>query len=165
MKSARHHISVHVPSQTLTLRDSHGQILIQTRVATARNGTGERNGSECTPCGRHIIRVKIGGGQPANTVFVARSRAGELYAPKSRTPTAIDLTRILGCPNPARIAWARSIPCAVYHIHGCPDDDPWVPSSHGCIKMRNNEIIALLTWNPVRRSTSSGTTLSPGRSC
>jgi lipoprotein-anchoring transpeptidase ErfK/SrfK len=30
------------------------------------------------------------------------------------------------------------------YIHGCPDEDPMgVPSSRGCIKMRNRDIVAL----------------------
>ncbi len=150
MKSARHHISVHVPSQTLTLRDSHGQLLIQARVATARNGIGERNGSECTPCGRHIIRVKIGAGQPANTVFVSRRPTGELYTPEMRAVYPDRdwiLTRILWLSGlelgKNRLDEVDTMRRYIY-IHGCPDDDPMgVPSSRGCIKMRNHEIIEL----------------------
>ena len=30
------------------------------------------------------------------------------------------------------------------YVHGCPDADPMgIPSSHGCIKMRNSEIVEL----------------------
>jgi L,D-transpeptidase YbiS len=30
------------------------------------------------------------------------------------------------------------------YIHGCPDDDPMgVPSSRGCIKMRNDDLVRL----------------------
>ena len=38
------------------------------------------------------------------------------------------------------------------YIHGCPDDDPiGVPSSHGCIKLRNSDIVRL--FDRVRRGT------------
>ena len=144
------HITVDVPSQTLTLRDGNGATLMHTRIATARNGVGERNGSECTPCGRHIVRAKIGSGQPANMVFVARRPTGELYTPEMRVlypDRDWILTRILWLsgrePGRNRLGDVDTMRRYIY-IHGCPDDDPMgVPSSRGCIKMRNHEIIEL----------------------
>jgi len=36
------------------------------------------------------------------------------------------------------------------YIHGCPDTDAMgVPSSHGCVKMRNSEVIRLFDIVPV----------------
>jgi lipoprotein-anchoring transpeptidase ErfK/SrfK len=35
------------------------------------------------------------------------------------------------------------------YIHGCPDEDPMgVPSSRGCIKMRNSDLIMLFDLIP-----------------
>ena len=53
-------IAIDIATQTLTLRDGRGEIRMQTLVSTAKNGAGERKGSERTPRGRHIIRAKIG---------------------------------------------------------------------------------------------------------
>ncbi len=148
--NAQHRITVHVPSQTLTLHDSNGATLLSARIATARNGVGERNGSECTPRGRHVVRAKIGAGQPENMVFVARRPTGELYTPEMRAlypGRDWILTRILwlsglepGCNRLGEVDTMRRY----IYIHGCPDDDPMgVPSSRGCIKMRNHELIDL----------------------
>lgn len=150
MKPARHRITVDVPSQTLTLIDNNARVLMKTQVATARNGIGERNGSECTPCGRHIVRAKIGAGQPLNTVFVARRPTGELYAPELRAQYPDRdwiLTRILWLsglePGRNRLGEVDTMRRYIY-IHGCPDDDAMgIPSSRGCIKMRNHEIVEL----------------------
>ncbi|MBI5611739.1 MAG: L,D-transpeptidase [Gammaproteobacteria bacterium] len=150
MKPARHRMVVHVPNQTLTLFDSDGRVLMETRVATARNGIGERNGSECTPCGRHIVRAKIGAGQPLNAVFVSRRPTGEIYRPELRTAHPDRdwiLTRILWLsgtePGRNRLGETDTMRRFIY-IHGCPDDDPMgVPSSRGCVKMRNRDIVAL----------------------
>ena len=150
MKSARHRIVVHVPNQTLTLFDSDGRVLMETRVATARNGIGEQSGSECTPCGRHIVRAKIGAGQPLNAVFVSRRPTGEIYRPELRSAFPDRdwiLTRILWLsgiePGRNRLGETDTMRRFIY-IHGCPDDDPMgVPSSRGCVKMRNREIVAL----------------------
>src|SRR3990170_8748898 len=77
-------IEVHVPSQTLRLKDDGGRVLMETRISTGRKGVGEQNGSEQTPRGWHKIRAKIGAGQPENTVFVARRPTGEIYSPDMR---------------------------------------------------------------------------------
>ena len=75
-------ISVDIPSQELDLLDGSGRILRHYRISSARNGTGQQSGSFRTLLGRHIIRAKIGAGQPVNTVFVGRRPTGEIYSPE-----------------------------------------------------------------------------------
>lgn len=148
-------IEVHVPSQTLRLKDDGGRVLMETRIATGRNGVGEVNGSEQTPRGWHKIRAKIGAGLAENTVFVARRPTGELYAPEMRASYPNRdwiLTRILWLsglePGRNRLGQVDTMRRFIY-IHGCPDDDPMgVPSSRGCVKMRNHELIQLFDRVP-----------------
>jgi len=150
MKPARHRITVHVPSQTLSLFDYDGRLLMETRVATALNGIGEQSGSECTPRGWHVIRAKIGAGQALNSVFVSRRPTGEIYRPELRAAHPDRdwiLTRILWLsglePGRNRLGEVDTMRRFIY-IHGCPDDVPMgVPSSRGCIKMRNRDIVKL----------------------
>ncbi|WP_096460795.1 L,D-transpeptidase [Sulfurifustis variabilis] len=148
-------IEVDVPSQTLVLRDRAGRVLFEARVATARNGPGERRHSECTPRGRHIVRAKIGAGQPLNAVFVSRRPTGEIYSPELRglyPNRDWILTRILWLsglePGRNRLGEVDTMRRYIY-IHGCPDEDPMgVPSSRGCVKMRNTEIVTLYDLVP-----------------
>lgn len=143
-------IEVDVASQTLVLRDRAGRVLFETRIATARNGVGERRNSECTPRGRHVIRAKIGAGQPLNAVFVSRRPTGEIYSPELRRLYPNRdwiLTRILWLsglePGRNRLGEVDTMRRYIY-IHGCPDDDQMgVPSSRGCVKMRNTDIVKL----------------------
>lgn len=145
-----HRIEIDVPTQTLTVRAARGAIVLQTLVSTAKNGVGEQLGSERTPCGRHVIRAKIGRGMPANTVFVARRPSGEVYSPALRAlypQRDWILTRILWLsglePGRNRLGPVDTMRRYIY-IHGAPDEDPMgVPSSHGCIKMRNADVVAL----------------------
>ncbi|MBI3899925.1 MAG: L,D-transpeptidase [Gammaproteobacteria bacterium] len=145
-----HTIEVDVPTQTLVLRDRGGRVLFETKIATARNGVGEIRNSERTPRGKHIIRAKIGAGQPANAVFVSRRPTGEIYTPSMRKLFPNRdwiLTRILWLsglePGRNRLRDVDTMRRYIY-IHGCPDEDPMgVPSSRGCIKMRNQELIQL----------------------
>src|SRR5512143_318590 len=75
-------IVIHIPTQQLELFDDNGKPLRCYAVSTGANGVGEENGSFCTPRGRHVIRAKIGAGQPENAVFVKRRPTGEIYTPE-----------------------------------------------------------------------------------
>ncbi len=143
------HIEVIIGSQTLTLFDDE-QKLMSFPVATARKGVGEQYGSEQTPRGWHVVRAKIGAGQPLNTVFVARRPTGEIYTPALREQAPDRdwiLTRILWLgglePGRNRLGTVDTMRRFIY-IHGCPDEEPMgIPSSHGCIKMHNQDVIRL----------------------
>jgi lipoprotein-anchoring transpeptidase ErfK/SrfK len=149
-------IEVHVPSQTLRLKDDGGRVLMERRISTGRKGVGEVNGSEQTPRGWHQVRAKIGAGQPENAVFVARRPTGEIYHPELRQQYPNRdwiLTRILWLsglePGRNRLGQVDTMRRFIY-IHGCPDDDPMgVPGSRGCVKMRNRDLIELFDRVPV----------------
>lgn len=119
-------------------------------VSTAKNGAGERNGSFCTPRGRHIIRARIGAGCPENTVFVGRRPTGEMYTPElgEKFPGRDwILTRILwlsGCePGFNRLGDVDTMRRYIY-IHGSPDSvEMGKPGSIGCIRMRNRDIVEI----------------------
>lgn len=142
-------IEVDVPGQTLMLRQGD-QVLLEAGVSTARNGVGERMGSECTPRGRHVICAKIGAGQPANAVFVGRRPTGEIYRPGLRElypERDWILTRILwlkGCERGYnRLGEVDTMRRYIY-IHGAPDEVPMgVPGSRGCVRMNNADLLRL----------------------
>src|SRR5204863_223972 len=74
-------IEISIPRQELVLFDG-ARVVKRYAVSTAKKGAGEKNGSLCTPRGRHIIRAKIGAGQAPNTVFVRRRPTGETWSPE-----------------------------------------------------------------------------------
>ena len=119
-------------------------------VSTAANGPGEREGSGCTPRGRHVIRSRIGAGAAPGAVFVGRRPTGERYTPAlgaAHPDRDWILTRILWLsgtePGRNRLGRVDTMRRYIY-IHGCPDDiDMSVPGSHGCIRMRNDDVIDL----------------------
>jgi len=143
-------IEVDIPQQRLKLLDSENQVLMEAPVSTAKNGAGELIDSYCTPRGAHIVRAKIGGGQPPNTVFRGRRPTGELYTPQLRAAFPDRdwiLTRILWLsgkqPGFNRLGPVDTMRRYIY-IHGAPEDDELgVPGSHGCVKMRNEDVVAL----------------------
>ena len=149
-------IDINIGLQRLDLLDDNGKLLKRYSISSAKNGVGELNGSFCTPRGRHIIRAKIGAGQPFNTVFVERRPTGEVYSPElARNCPGRDwiLTRILwlsGCERGYnRMGHVDTMRRAIY-IHGSPDTaDMGKPGSRGCVRMHNRDIVELFDLVPV----------------
>jgi lipoprotein-anchoring transpeptidase ErfK/SrfK len=119
-------------------------------VSTSARGAGERAGSEQTPRGAHEVRELIGNDAPCGAVFVGREPTGEVCTPELRAS------------NPARdwilsrVIWLSGLDEGrnrggdvdtydrYIYIHGTPDDEPVGEArSHGCIRMRNDDVIAL----------------------
>ncbi|HXU94463.1 MAG TPA: L,D-transpeptidase [Gallionella sp.] len=148
-------IDIHIPAQTLTLFDDEGKVLRRYSVSTALRGAGEENGSYCTPRGKHVIRAKIGACQPPNAVFIRRRPTGEVYTPElGEQYPARDwiLTRILWLsgrePGYNRFGSCDTMRRYIY-IHGTPDSVAMgVSGSHGCIRMRNAELVELFDLVP-----------------
>ena len=150
LSSPTAHIEISIADQTLVLVDAGGQLLARYRISTALNGPGEQNASGCTPRGEHFVRAMIGGGMPLNTVFIARRPTGEIYTPElAAAQPGRDwiLSRILWlCGR----EWERNRGPGVdtfrrfIYIHGTPDTEPMgVARSHGCIRMRNQDVAEL----------------------
>lgn len=122
-------------------------------VSTAKNGLGEQAGSECTPRGWHKVYAKIGLECEINSVFVARQWTGELYNEQLKAAHPNRdwiLTRIIQLEGlePGRNKGGEVDSLSRYiYIHGIPDSISLEnPGSHGCIRMRNQDVIALADW-------------------
>jgi lipoprotein-anchoring transpeptidase ErfK/SrfK len=143
-------IIIYVPSQTLDLLDNSGKSMRRFLVSTGANGVGEENGCFCTPRGKHYIRAKIGAGQPENSVFIKRRPTGEIYSPDlgaKHLRRDWILTRILWlCGKEAgynRMGSCDTMRRYIY-IHGTPESTVLgKPGSHGCIRMRNTDLLEL----------------------
>ena len=146
---AQRYLDVSLRDQRLKLVE-RGRALRTYVVSTAANGAGERMGSQSTPRGWHRIRAKIGAGLPLNSVFVARRPTGELYseALRARFPERDwILTRILWLsglePGWNRFGEVDSARRFIY-IHGSPDEGVnGRRNSHGCIRMKNGDMLEL----------------------
>lgn len=156
------YILINIATQQLTLVLAANQHLIYP-ISTAKNGTGQLKNTGCTPLGKHMISEKFGENLPMNSVFVARAFTGEIYdATLAKNFPQRDwiLTRILwleGCEigfNKGENANGICDTKARYiYIHGTPDTEPMgVPLSHGCVRMRNADIVELFDWVKVGTS-------------
>jgi len=148
-------LRISLADQVLELLDDADNVLRRYPVSTAANGAGEEAGSYRTPRGRHIVRAKIGADQPLNTVFSGRRPTGEIYNPElGETQPERDwiLTRILWLsgtePGINRLGNCDTMRRYIY-IHGTPDElFEQAPRSHGCIRMRNDDLTELFNVVP-----------------
>ncbi|MCR4509852.1 L,D-transpeptidase family protein [Pseudomonas sp. GLN_6] len=136
---------------------ANGQLQLRLSVSTALNGAGELNGSGCTPRGLHVVRAKIGDGLPSAAVLRGRRWTGEVWSPELHAQfPGRDwiLTRILwlsGCePGLNRLGAVDTFRRYIY-LHGTPDSEPMgVALSHGCVRLRNSDLLELFARVPVQ---------------
>jgi hypothetical protein len=144
------HLVVSISQQTLTVLNTQGEPVAQFLISTAANGPGCQKNSGCTPLGQHIVRAKIGEGAPLNAVFVGRRQTGEICAPELMQQFPERdwiLTRILWLSGKElgvnRLGDVDTMQRYIY-IHGTPDNvELGVPASHGCVRMRNTDVVKL----------------------
>src|SRR5215210_7246736 len=132
-------IEVSIADQKLRLRC--GKKLVRTYpISSSRFGLGTEPGSFRTPLGRFRIAQKIGSGAPRGTIFRSRVPLG----PKDPLPETEDLIT-------SRILWLDGLDPdnantkdRYIYIHGTKHEHRiGEPDSHGCIRMRNADVIDL----------------------
>lgn len=141
--------------QTMYLLEQ-GQVTATWIISAATNGVGARKGSEQTPPGVHRIAQKIGDGAPLGTIFKARQNTGQIaqiLTGADQRSTADNVT--------TRILWLDGLEPGVnkggnvdsyqryIYIHGTDEEGRLgKPASHGCIRMRNQDVIDLFERVP-----------------
>lgn len=151
MSEVRIEVSLAAQQLNLYQTSDEGDILLrQFPVSTARNGAGELAGSFCTPRGAHRIAQKIGADASLFAVFKARVSTGEIWTPElEATEPGRDwiLSRILWLdglePGKNQGDSVDSHDRYIY-IHGTNEEGQvGTAVSHGCIRMRNTDVVAL----------------------
>ena len=136
-----------IDSTTQQLHLIHNRSLEKSfTISTSRYGTGNREGSNQTPLGLHRIIQKIGAGAPPGRIFRDRIDTGADWHP-GLTEDNLILSRILRLEGledginrgPGIDSFDRYI-----YIHGTNREQHiGTPLSHGCVCMKNNDIIEL----------------------
>lgn len=134
-------ILIDISTQLLYLYNAHHEIITHYSISSAKNGLGNRQGSEKTPLGLHTIYKKIGDNMPIFTIFHARQSTGEQWN-HALSQHVIERDLIL-----SRILWLQGDETSLdryIYIHGTNDEkNIGKPCSHGCIRMRNLDVIDL----------------------
>jgi L,D-transpeptidase YbiS len=137
--SPRYNIDISIGGQLLTVKRDD-ETVRTFPISSSRFGLGTEEGSNKTPLGRFQIAEKIGHGMPLGTIF--RSRVP--LKPKDPLPATEDLIT-------SRILWLAGLDEdnantreRFIYIHGTRhEDNIGRPDSHGCIRMRNADVIEL----------------------
>ena len=138
-KSAEPKINISVKKQELTLRLGRKKLAAYP-VSTSRFGLGSKEGSLKTPTGQFRIAEKIGDGMPTGTVF--KSRRPVKATKKMLHEDDLVMTRILWLEG-LEPANANTYERFIY-IHGTNHEGQiGEPASHGCIRMRNRDLVEL----------------------
>ena len=119
-------------------------------ISSSKYGTGNKIGSNKTPLGLHKIKEKYGENTPANGKMIGRVFTGNIatiYTDHTKSKTDDITSRILWLEGMERgknqgkdiDSYQRYI-----YIHGTSEEG-WLgtPSSNGCIRMKNKDIIDL----------------------
>ncbi|HXY60683.1 MAG TPA: L,D-transpeptidase [Chthoniobacterales bacterium] len=139
MQSPRTQVDISIRDQTLSLaRD--GKFVRSYPISSSRFGIGTQEGSFKTPTGNFKISQKIGGDLPHGTIFRSRVPLG----PEDPLPSTEDLVM-------SRILWLDGVDednantrDRFIYIHGTKHEDKiGTPASHGCIRMRNADVVEL----------------------
>jgi lipoprotein-anchoring transpeptidase ErfK/SrfK len=132
-------IHISIREQRLTLMEDETPIRSYP-VSTSRFGIGTEEGSMKTPTGRFRVAEKIGCGLPGDTVFQSRVP----LKPSDPLPPTNDWVM-------SRILWLDGLDehnantrDRFIYIHGTKHENKiGTPASHGCIRMRNSDVIEL----------------------
>jgi lipoprotein-anchoring transpeptidase ErfK/SrfK len=132
-------IHVSIRDQQLTLNENEKPIRTYP-VSTSRFGIGTEEGSLKTPTGRFRVAEKIGSEMPSGTIFVGRVPVERGEA----SPPTEDLVM-------SRILWLDGLDehnantrDRFIYIHGTRREDKiGTAASHGCVRMRNADVIEL----------------------
>lgn len=131
-------------------RLQHHEIIETYTISGAKAGAGCKSGSNQTPTGLHIVAEKYGTDVPLGGILKSRKYNGELaqiYTDETDVETDYVTTRIMwlkgqeeGINKGGKVdSYNRYI-----YIHGTPEEGLLgKPASHGCIRMRNDEVITL----------------------
>lgn len=148
--SADRFLLVDASAQTMQLVEN-GRVSGEWVVSTALKGVGSRKGSEQTPLGVHRIAQKIGAGAALGSIFKARQNSGRianiLTRPDQDSSEDNVTTRILWLdglePGFNKGGSVDSYERYIY-IHGTDEEGKLGrPASHGCIRMRNRDVMEL----------------------
>jgi L,D-transpeptidase YbiS len=132
-------IDISIRDQRLTLK--RGDEIVRTYpISSSRFGLGSEQGSMKTPLGKFCVAEKIGHDAAPGTIFKARVPLG----PKDPLPDTEDFIT-------SRILWLDGLEehngnthDRFIYIHGTKHEaDIGTPASHGCIRMRNADVIEL----------------------
>lgn len=150
-KNVKYDILLFVSIENQKMYRIQSKNIIETyEISTSKYGIGNQMGSNKTPTGLHKINSKYGHKTPINGRMIGRVFYGQIAKIFSDTTTSKtdDIT--------SRILWLEGLENGInkgdnidsykryIYIHGTSEEGRiGIPSSHGCVRMKNKDVIDL----------------------
>ncbi|HHC73481.1 MAG TPA: L,D-transpeptidase [Thiothrix sp.] len=125
-------------------------------ISTATKGEGSQAGSDKTPLGAHRVSERYGDGAPLGTIFKARQNTGKI-AEIITEPKDVKHDYVT-----TRILWLDGLEAGKNKGQGIDSHDRYIyihgtaeegligqKASHGCIRMKNADVVKLYQQIPV----------------
>tara|TARA_B100000809_G_C14952701_1_gene464472 strand:+ start:148 stop:738 length:591 start_codon:yes stop_codon:yes gene_type:complete len=127
-----------------------GKLLSEYKISSSAYGIGSKAGSNKTPLGLHKVKQKFGEKTPINGRMIARVFYGQIvtiYTDNTKSKTDDVCSRILwldGMEEGLNKGDGIDSYSRYIYIHGTSEEGRLgKPASHGCIRMKNKDIIEL----------------------
>ncbi|MFH1715110.1 MAG: L,D-transpeptidase [Elusimicrobiota bacterium] len=147
-------LSVKISNQTLYIY-KNSSLLKSYPISSSMYGSGSNAGSNRTPLGLHYICKKIGANAPLGSIFINRENTGqiaEIFTDNTDLKDDFVTTRILrlaGLEQNKNLGENIDSKNRSIYIHGTNEEGLiGKPASHGCIRMKNQDIIELFETVP-----------------
>jgi hypothetical protein len=148
-KSFHKYMYISIKHQRLYLIENDSTIR-KYPISTAKKGVGNKMNSLKTPSGLHTIKRKLGDEVPPGGILEARvynGKIAEILTDKKKANGDFVTTRIMWLEGEEPgINKGRNIDSynRFIYIHGTPEEGfIGQPASHGCIRMKNNDVMEL----------------------
>jgi len=145
-------VQVDVAQQLCYLFDRAGDVYKRYPISTASNGVCATENSGGTPPGLHVISDCIGTNEPLGMQFKGREPVGNIAPIIESTPKKTPVGDFIL----SRIMWLKGLEQGINLGDGVDSHQRYIyfhgtneeyligsPASHGCIRMRNEDIIEL----------------------
>ncbi len=137
-----------IDSHKRTLTYTLGKEKREYPVSLGEKGLGNEDGSGKTPTGHHLIFQKVGENAPLGTIFSSRKATGKVWKQGDPHQENLILTRILwleGTEEGVNRGDGVDTQKRYIYIHGtnCQEAVGKKDVSHGCILMKNSDVIEL----------------------
>jgi lipoprotein-anchoring transpeptidase ErfK/SrfK len=154
-QNSQYRIIIKISEQKLYLYQN-GKCIKTYPVSTSKYGIGNKMGSNKTPIGLHRIKEKIGDNVKEGTVFKhgkVTKQVVKIYKDQTDLDEDLVITRVIKLEGLEKGKNKNSdvdTEKRKIYIHGTPEEGLiGKPSSHGCIRMKNKDIIELYKIVPV----------------
>ena len=150
-------IQINIAEQNCYVFNKNSEVFRCYKISTSKFAVSNEEGSNGTPTGLHIIHDCIGADEPLGMEFKGRMVTGEIIpilhqAPENDNIPDYVLTRVLwlkGLQDGINLGGNVDTYRRYVYFHGTNQEYLiGTPSSHGCIRMKNADIVELFSFIP-----------------